>query len=126
MIEFWKAGKHGTKLDSTGWVDLVYAINPPSLHSLKLHACSSPLLHLGSQMAWHSSITMFRMVKNKQNCPLQIGKCSMRKQLMEHQTHMGVIISNLQHSFVWVCYTALSPVQKTLLLTQCELNGCHM
>jgi len=40
MIEFWKAGRHGTKLDSTGWVDLVYAINPPSLHSLKLHACS--------------------------------------------------------------------------------------
>lgn len=64
--------------------------------------------------------------KKKQNCPLQIGKCSMRKQLMEHQTHMGVVISNLQHSFVWVCYTALSPVQKTLLLTQCELNGCQM
>lgn len=28
------------KVDSTGWVALVYAINPISLHSLKLHACS--------------------------------------------------------------------------------------
>lgn len=40
MIEFWKAGRHGTKLDSTGWVALVCAITPLSLHNLKLHACS--------------------------------------------------------------------------------------
>lgn len=100
--------------------------NKSSLYTALNYMLVPSLLHLGSQMAWQSSITMFRMVKKKQNCPLQIGTCSMRKQLMEHQTHMGVVISNLQHSFVWVCYTALSPVQKTLLLTQCELNGCQM
>jgi len=42
------------KVDSTGWVALVYAINPLSLHSLKLHACSH---HFCTWVhKWHGTI----------------------------------------------------------------------
>lgn len=45
-------------------------------------------------------------LEKKQNCPLQIGKCSARHQLTEHQTRMSEVINNLRQSFVWVGYIA--------------------